>query len=137
MAEQLLDDPQISSALEQMGRERVAQRVRADALTETGATRGGLDRGPRLLTCEAPPPVADEQRPAANRRHVRYGDERRSRFREPATQPVERDVADRHDPLAVALADDAHESAVERQVLPVEADSLPDPDPGRVQELEQ
>ena len=37
MPEQLLDDAQVGSALEQMRRERVAQRVRADPIGEAGA----------------------------------------------------------------------------------------------------
>ena len=39
MSEQLLDDPQVGAAFEQMRRERVAQRVRADPLGEAGARR--------------------------------------------------------------------------------------------------
>ena len=39
MSEQLLDDPQVGAALEQVRRERVAQRVRADPVAEP--------RGPR------------------------------------------------------------------------------------------
>ena len=36
VAEQLLDDPQVRAAVEQMGRERVPQRVRRDAVREAG-----------------------------------------------------------------------------------------------------
>ena len=36
MPEQLLDDAQVGPALEQMRRERMAQRVRADPVGETG-----------------------------------------------------------------------------------------------------
>ena len=46
-------------------------------------------------------------------------------------------LADRHEPLLVALADDPHERAVERQVLAVEPERLADPQPGGVQQLEQ
>ena len=48
-----------------------------------------------------------------------------------------RDLADGHEPLAVALADDPDERAVERDVLEVEAERLGDPEAGRVQELEE
>ena len=54
-----------------------------------------------------------------------------------AAEPVERDVADGHEPLLVALADDPDEAAVEREVLRVEAERLADPQAGRVEQLEQ
>ena len=56
---------------------------------------------------------------------------------DPARQPVEGDVADRHQPLLVALADDPDERAVGREVLAVESDRLADPQPGRVEQLQQ
>ena len=65
------------------------------------------------------------------------GEERDARAAHPASEPVERDVADRHEPLLVALADDPHEGAVDREVLAVEADRLADPQARGVQELEQ
>ena len=37
MTEQLLDDPQVRSALEQVGRERVAERVRRDPVAQAGS----------------------------------------------------------------------------------------------------
>ena len=39
MSEQLLDDAQVGAALEQVRRERVAQRVRADPAAEPGPRR--------------------------------------------------------------------------------------------------
>ena len=68
MPEQLLDDAQVGPTFEQMRRERVAQRVRADPLGEAGPRRRALDRGPGLLARQAPPAVAEEERPAARRR---------------------------------------------------------------------
>ena len=38
MSQQLLDDPEIGAALEQVRRERVAERVRRDADRQTGAS---------------------------------------------------------------------------------------------------
>ena len=70
MPEQLLDDAQVGPALEQMRRERVAQRVRADPLGEAGARRRALDRGPGLLARQPAAAVAQEERPAADRRDV-------------------------------------------------------------------
>src|SRR4051794_29579646 len=104
MTEQLLDDPQVRATLEQMGRERMPQRVRADSLTESGATRGRLHGGPRLLASEASATTAHEQRPAANRRDVSDGDERGPCLGEPPAEPVQGNVADGHHPLAIALA---------------------------------
>ena len=39
MSEQLLDDPQVRAALQEVGRERVAERVRRDAIAEARGTR--------------------------------------------------------------------------------------------------
>ena len=138
MSEQLLDDPQVGAALEQVRRERVAQRVRADAVRETGR------RGPPT----SPPPRPAAARAGGRGRRGTPGPPRvgatwcRARRRSrgaghPARQPVERDVADRHEPLLVALADDADEPAVDREVLGVEAERLADPQPGGVEQLEQ
>ena len=55
--------------------------------------------------------------------------QQRTALLEPAPQPVERHVADRHEALAVAFADDPDEAAVERQVLEVETCPLADAEP--------
>ena len=123
MSEQLLNDPQVGSALEQMGRERVAERVRADPSAEAGGPGRRPDDRERLLPGEPAAAIAEEQRPAALGRRLAELEQRRPALVEPPPQPVERDVADRHEPLAVALADDPDEAAVERQVLAVEARS--------------
>ena len=139
MAEQLLDDAQVGPALEQVGRERVAQRVRRDPAGEPGARRPRRDGRPGLLPASrrprsprnsGPPRVPASTCPAASQRRPRAGPG-------PAAEPVEGDVADRHEPLPVALADDADEAAVERQVLAVEPERLADPQTGRVQQLQQ
>ena len=113
MPEQLLDDPQVGSALEQVRRERVAQRVRADPVGQAGAGGRALDRGPGLLAGQPAASIAQEERPAADRRDVVERDEGRPRTVDPAGQPVERDLADRDEPLLVALADDPDERAVD------------------------
>ena len=56
---------------------------------------------------------------------------------DPALEPVDRHVADRHEPLLVALADDAHEPAVHREVLGVQPDGLADAQAGGVEELQE
>ena len=67
MPEQLLDDAQVGPALEQVRRERVAQRVRADPIGEAGPRGGALDRGPRLLAGQPAAAIAEEERAAAER----------------------------------------------------------------------
>ena len=118
MSEQLLDDAQVGAALEQMGRERVAQRVRADPVREARRARRGLDRAPCLLPRQAAATLA---RGTPVRRvagcDVAERQEPRPRAVEPSPEPVEGHVADRDEPLLVALADDAHEPAVDREVL--------------------
>ena len=70
MTEQLLDDAQVGPALEQMGRERMTERVGADAVGEPGRAGRALDRGPGLLTGQPAAPISEEQRAAADRRDV-------------------------------------------------------------------
>ena len=138
MPEQLLDDAQVGTALEQVRRERVAERVRADLAAQAGALGGGGHGGPGLLAREPSTAVAEEQRPAAHRLDVVARDAARREDRpSQATQMVDRYLADRHEPLLVALADDPHEGAVERQVLAVEPDRLAHPQTRGVQQLEQ
>ena len=43
---------------------------------------------------------------------------------DPAVEPVQRDVPDRHQPFLVALADDPHEGAIDGEVLTIEPDRL-------------
>src|SRR4051794_41162603 len=103
MTEQLLDDPQVRAALEEMRRERVAQRVRADPVAEPGIACRRFHGRPRLLAREPPAAVADEQRAAAWRRHVRDGEQPRPGLRQPPPEPIEGDVADWNEPLPIAL----------------------------------
>ena len=70
-------------------------------------------------------------------RHVTEREERDARPGHPAADPVERDVADRDEPLLVALADDPDEGTVDRQVVAIESDRLADPESGGIQQLEE
>ena len=121
-----------------MGRERVAQRVRADLAGRDRPRVAARGHGrPRLLAREPPAAVAEEQRAATHRFDVVQREQTRRGAVDPRGQPVDRHVADGHEPLLVALADDPHEPAVEREVLAVEPDRLADPQPRRVEQLEE
>src|SRR5512140_1483305 len=124
MAEQLLNDPQVGSPLEQVGREGVAEGVRAHAVRQPGGRGRALDGRPGLLACEPAPAITQEERPAAARCDVPDGQQPRARAARPAGQPVEGDVTDGHQALLVALADDPDEGAVGREILAIEADRL-------------
>ena len=139
MAEQLLDDPQVGPTLEEVGRERVAERVRRHPRRRPAAGGRAADDRPGLLARRA---VARGRSGTAGRRAsgATCPGERqpgRTHDLEVARQPVEGDLADRHEPLAVALADDPDEPAVEREVLAVQPERLADPQPGGVEQLEQ
>src|SRR5258706_3808599 len=56
---------------------------------------------------------------------------------QPGAQDVDRDLADRHEALLVALADDPDECPIEREVLEVEPERLRDSQAGGVQQLEE
>jgi hypothetical protein len=128
MPEQL-HDPQVGATLQEVRRERMAERVRADPVGEPGAGRRALDRGPGLLAGQAAAAIAKEERAATRRRDVTEGQESDARAIDPARKPVEGDVPHRHESLLVALADDPHEGPVDRQVVAIEPDRLADPRP--------
>ena len=65
MTEQLLDDAQVSPALEQVRREGVSQGVGADARAEPRQLGRALDGGPSLLASQPAAALAEEQRSAA------------------------------------------------------------------------
>src|SRR3990172_4397598 len=56
--------------------------------------------------------------------------------REPRTQRLQRQAADRHDTHFAALAGDAH-GAVTRQIIDIERDDFGETQSGRVEQLEQ
>ena len=101
-----------------------------------GARRRPDDRE-RLLPGKPAAAVAEEERPAVLDRRVAQLEQQRPGLVEPAPEPVDRDVADRHEPLAIALPDDPDEAAVEREVLDVESRRLADPEARGVEQLEQ
>ena len=118
MSEQLLNDPQVGAALEQVGRERVAQRVRGDPLGEPGRRGRALDRGhacwrasrrPRSPRKTGPPRAARRGASASQ------AGSRTSSIQRPSQSSATSPTG--HESLLVALADDPHEAAVERQVL--------------------
>ena len=111
--------------------------VRRDALAEAGAHGRATDDRPGLLPSQPATVGAQEERAAPDRRDVVERQPGRSDRLEVADQPGEGLFADRDEPLAVALADDPHEGAVEREVVAVEAERLADPQPGGVEELEE
>ena len=146
MAQQLLDHAQVRAALEQVRGETMPQRVRRHTRRQPGTLGAARwmarhasmrpSRRPRADRNSGPPRRSRSR--ATRRRSARPSASQAGRtVVEVALEAVEGDVADRHQPLAVALADDPHEAAVERQVLPVEPERLADAQAGRVQQLQQ
>src|SRR3954466_1001371 len=101
MPEQFLDDPQVGAALEEVRGERVAKGVRRHGGGEAGPTCRGPNDREGLLARQSPTPVPEEERPAPHGRPAMQRQERWAIFGEPAIQPVDRDVADRNEPLLV------------------------------------
>src|SRR6476646_4003273 len=128
MSKQFLNDPQVGAALEEMRRERVAEGVRADAPAQSRDAGRRPDDRERLLPGEAAAAIAEEERAAPLERCVAQLEQRRPALVEPAPEPVDRDLADRHEPLAIALADDPDEASVEREVLQIESSRFADPE---------
>src|SRR6266446_1463672 len=103
MTEQLLNDPEVGAALEEVRRERVPERMGRDALGEPGSAGRRADGREGLLAGQPPAAIADEQWSAPDRLDVAEGEDGRPLVGQPARQPVERDLAHGHEPLLVAL----------------------------------
>jgi hypothetical protein len=137
MSEQFLNDAEVRSTLEEMRRKRVPKRVRAHSSGEACGGGSALHSGPRLLPCEATSTVAEEDGPSADRGHVMQRKQARTRAREPPAEHFDRDLADRHEPLLVALADHPNEGAVEGDILEIQAEGLRDAKARRIEQLEE
>ena len=141
MAEQLLDDAQVRAALEQVGGERVAQRVRRDAVRQAGRARtagraGSAGRGRRADRRGG----SGRSRPAASRRVTGRARELerapagrpRGRRRAPPCRPAEQP-----DALLAALADDPDLAAAQVQRAEVGCGELADPQARGVGRLDE
>jgi hypothetical protein len=132
MTEQLLDDPQVGPALEQMGREGVAKEVRMDAL--------------RLEPGLLGEPAQDEECPRAGQRaatgvHEEIGPvaavEVRTPEREVPAHGLGRGPAEGDETLLPALPDDPDDPGLEVDAALLEADRLGDTQTRPVQELDE
>src|SRR2546421_6219798 len=119
VAEQLLDRAQVGAALEQMRRERVAQAVRV------------WKQPPERARVEPTPARGEEKRVHRAARQLRP---RVAEVDRPAVGGL---LAQRHDPLLVALAPDAEELLLEVDVDQVEVDGLLRAQAGGVDELHE
>jgi hypothetical protein len=132
VAEHLLQGAQVAAAGEEMGREGVAQRVRAHLVGEPGRGGVALDDLVEALAREpGPAPVHEQLRLPA------VADQAR-----PAALEVDRERAgrrgpDRDEPLLVALAARAQDARLEVDVPRLERDRLRRAQAARVHDLEQ
>ncbi len=130
--EHLLDAPQVGTALEQVGGERVAQEVGVDA------TR--LQAGPLGEAAEDEERACARQR-AATRVQEEVGSmapvEVRSAEREVAARGLRRRPPERDEPLLAALADHADDAGVEVDRGAGEPEGLRDAEPGAVEQLDE
>ena len=132
MAEQLLDGAQVGAALEQVGGERVAQRVRR---RRPGPRRGRAQTRSRRRTSEVDsrrPGLREEQRGLAV-----AGSAARARALEVAGHGAQRGLTRRDDPRLRALALHAQLLGVEVDRGHVERDELLGPQARGVGDLEQ
>src|ERR1044071_4617866 len=108
VAEHLLDRPEVRSAVQQVGRERVAQRVRMGPALQ----RGALGPAPHTaLYVSRRQPLAGLREEQRDLRAI--GLQRGTRPFHVAGQGPDGGLPDRHDPRLAALALDAHLLAAE------------------------
>src|SRR5664280_2848951 len=137
MSEQLLNDAQVRSSLQQVGRERMPERVRADPVPKTGAPGR---RAKYLPPSPAIQPLAahgEKDRPSAVRVPAPCRKPAGPDVGDVAPQPGHRHLPDRHLALAIALAYHAHQTRVQRDVLQVQTDRLRYAQPRGVEKLEE
>ena len=138
MTQQLLDDAEVRPALQEVRGERVAERVGRRASLQAGSRAPRASRRPRPADVSAAVPGCrgrPARRGAAGAAWRARRDGRTSDV--VAAQPVDRDLADREEPLPVALPDHPDCCGVEVEVVGIEPRRLADPQAGGIQQLQQ
>src|SRR3954447_25081592 len=130
--EHLLQRAEVAASRQQVGREGVAQRVRAHLARQPGGGRVALDDLVEALAREAVAAVVDEQP-----RLVVVADQLRAAAAEVGAERARGGGADRHHPLLGALAAGAQDARLEVEVADLEVDRLGGPQTAGVHDLEQ
>src|SRR5678816_3741363 len=147
VAEQFLDRAQVGTALEQMRREGVPQRVRADPEPRTAQTDVAGHQPLHASARQAGTPEVNEQRVTLCLRALRalrvlrvlrgsqLAEQRIPVFQPPRERLLRR-VVEWNNPLLRALPHHPHHPGAQVDVLNVEADKLAQAQAGRVEQLE-
>src|SRR5215472_3242165 len=125
VAEELLDEAQVSPLAEHVGGEAVAEGVGGDAALDPRGAGPDPDDAVYATRGETAAARIGEERPPSW-----------SPRGQPRLEGLESDVARGHHPLLAALAHDAHRALLAVDVVQVEAAALGDPKPGGVEQLE-
>jgi hypothetical protein len=131
VAQHLLDAAQVGAPFEQVGGGGVPEPVRAGIGGHPGRPQPLVHHPPRGARVEAATPQPEEQRGAAG-----PGDQDRPAGLLPLLDGPDRRDADRHRALLAALAEHPDRPPPQVERAGVEPAQLADPDPGRVQQLE-
>ena len=137
MPEQLLDDAQVGATLEKVRRERMTQRVRADPVSEAGRPSGPNQHLPGPTPVQAPTAHRHEEGATVPALAVPARQPARPDFGRVSAQPGDGNLPNGYLPLSIAFADNADESGLEIDVIPVQADGFRYAQAGGVQEFEQ
>ena len=137
MAEQLLDDPQVRAAVEQVRRERVAERMRRDADRQAGPGAQPVEPVAQAADPERFAVVVQEdlgrRRPVAGPALQQH----RPAVVEVVGQRGPGRAPEEPDPLLAALAEDPDLAAPEIERTELGGGQLADPQAGRVGRLDQ
>jgi hypothetical protein len=133
MPEEFLDDPDVSAAIEQVGRKRVPEGVRGDCPGQAGLLGGRSDDGPCALSGQSAPAGIEEQRRGPFPRAGQCG----PGPNEVGVEGVPGQPAEGHHPLPSALAAQPDEPHPEVDVIGGQPDRLGDPGSAGVEELQQ
>src|SRR3954468_1175092 len=130
--EHLLQRAEVAASRQQVGRERVVQRVRAHLARQPRGGRVALDDLVEALAREAVAAVVDEQP-----RLVVVADQLRAAAAEVGAERPRGGGADRHHPLLGALAAGAQDARFEVEVADLEVDRLGGAQAAGVHDLQQ
>ena len=133
MAQQLLHDAHVGSAVEQMGGKRMPQHVGRHRGGDAGALGGILKHLPRTLPRQPPAPRVEEDRGGAPAPSRQVG----ATAHQIGVQRRHGGPPDRDQALLATLAGQQHRPCRGVHIVEVEADRLGDAGAGRIQQLQQ
>ena len=145
VAQQLLDDPKVGPAIEEVRGEGVTEGVRRDAVGKSGAATEDVEPQPQPSDAEGSAPMIQEDlgwfaslvATAVARRSLGSGEQHRAAVLEIRRERLTRGPAEQPDSLLAALAEDSDLAPPEFERRELRGGQLADPKTSRIGHLDQ